>query len=209
MGRLLETLRTTSTAGQSMELFSQKKEAKRSWAEHFLYLVAVSDPRGEADSLVLDNIVHHALPDLMNVMRAKYDPAWTDYLRHAEESTHFATSIELGFRPVMCEIVATHVEASSKRKGSRKCFGCGKTGHIQANCRGKREMTVGKNTKASNADMVVAFSENKSRRRGSCGGRNDKAPTEYVNSVEDADESKSNDWTFFFLGKRFKYALGN
>ena len=48
-------------------------------------MVAVSDARGGADSLVLDNIVHHASPDLMNVMRAKYDPTRFDYLRHAEE----------------------------------------------------------------------------------------------------------------------------
>ena len=50
-----------------------KKEARFTWADHFLYMIAVSDARGGTDSLVLDNIVHHALPELMNVMQAKYN----------------------------------------------------------------------------------------------------------------------------------------
>uniref|UniRef100_A0AAV1TAB2 DDE-1 domain-containing protein n=1 Tax=Peronospora matthiolae TaxID=2874970 RepID=A0AAV1TAB2_9STRA len=61
-----------------MKLFMKKKEAKRTWLERFLYMVAVSDARGGADSLVLDNIVHHASPKLMDVMRAKYDPTRSD-----------------------------------------------------------------------------------------------------------------------------------
>ena len=85
MEQLHLTFKTTITASQAMKLFMAKKEARRTWAEHFLYVVAVSDARGGADSLVLDNIVHHASPDLMNVMRAKYDPTRFDYLRHAEE----------------------------------------------------------------------------------------------------------------------------
>ena len=52
-------------------------------------MVAVSDARGGVDSLVLDNIVHHASLELMNVMRAKYYPTRFDYLHHAEESAHF------------------------------------------------------------------------------------------------------------------------
>uniref|UniRef100_A0AAV1U2V5 Retrovirus-related Pol polyprotein from transposon TNT 1-94-like beta-barrel domain-containing protein n=1 Tax=Peronospora matthiolae TaxID=2874970 RepID=A0AAV1U2V5_9STRA len=59
-------------------------------------MVAVSDARGGADSLVLDNIVHHASPELMNVMRAKYDPTRSNYLRHADELAQFAQLIEHG-----------------------------------------------------------------------------------------------------------------
>uniref|UniRef100_A0AAV1VB08 DDE-1 domain-containing protein n=1 Tax=Peronospora matthiolae TaxID=2874970 RepID=A0AAV1VB08_9STRA len=66
-----------------MKLFMTKKEAKRTWLEHFLYMLAVSDARGRANSLVLDNIVHHASPELMNVMRAKYGPTQSDFLHHA------------------------------------------------------------------------------------------------------------------------------
>ena len=51
-------------------------------------MVAVSDARGGTDSIVLDKIVHHASPELMNVMRAKYDPTRSDYLSHADEMAH-------------------------------------------------------------------------------------------------------------------------
>ena len=83
MEHLHLTFKTTITADQSMRLFMTKKEPRRTWAEHFLFMVAVRDPRGGADSLVLDNIVHHASPVLINVMRTKYDPTRSDYMRHA------------------------------------------------------------------------------------------------------------------------------
>lgn len=98
MCQLLATFKTTITASQAMKLFMQKKDAKRTCAEHFLYMVAVSNARGGTDSLVLDNIVHHASPELMNAMRTKYDPTRVDYLHHAEELARFAQSIELGRR---------------------------------------------------------------------------------------------------------------
>ena len=80
-------------------------------------MVAFSDARGGDDSLVLDNIVHHASPDLMNVMRAKYEPTRTDYLHQAEELAHFAQSIELGSGAMGREVVAVHVE--TKRQDPR------------------------------------------------------------------------------------------
>ena len=83
MGRMLAT-KTSITAAQAMKLFAQRKDSKRTWPEHFLYLVAVDDARGGADTLVLDNIVIHASADLDLVLKAKYDPNRTDILRHAE-----------------------------------------------------------------------------------------------------------------------------
>ena len=56
-------------------------------------MAAVNDARVGADLLAQDNIVHHASPELMNVMRAKYDLMRVDYLRHIEELAHFAQSI--------------------------------------------------------------------------------------------------------------------
>ena len=47
----------------------------------------------------------------MNVMRAKYDPTRVDYLRHAEELTHFAQSIELGSGAIGREVIAAHVDS--------------------------------------------------------------------------------------------------
>lgn len=90
MKQLDMAFRTTITASQTMKLFMTKKEARRTWAEQFLYMVAFNDARGGADSLVLDNIVYHALLKLMNVMLAKLDPTRSKYLRHAEELAYFA-----------------------------------------------------------------------------------------------------------------------
>ena len=87
----------------------QKKSANRTYAEHFLDMFAVCDARSVADSLVLHYIVHHASPEHMNVMRAKYDPTRVDNLRHAEELAHFAQSIELGSGAIGLEVVAAHV----------------------------------------------------------------------------------------------------
>ena len=38
-----------------MKLFMAKKEARRTWAEHFLYIIAFSDARIGANLLVLHN----------------------------------------------------------------------------------------------------------------------------------------------------------
>ena len=62
--RMLDTFKTSITAAQAMKLFTAKKDMKRSWPEHYLYLVAVSDASGGAKQQVLDNIVRYALPEL-------------------------------------------------------------------------------------------------------------------------------------------------
>ena len=84
--------------------------------------------RRGAKSLVLNNIFHHASPDLMNVMRAKYDPTRVEYLPHTEELTHFAQSIKLCSGAVRREVIAAHFDA--KRKETRTCYNCGKIGHV-------------------------------------------------------------------------------
>ena len=43
MERLNQAFTTTITASQSMNLFTSKKDPKRTWPEHYIYLVAVSD----------------------------------------------------------------------------------------------------------------------------------------------------------------------
>ena len=77
-------------------------------------MVAVSEARGGADSLVLDNIVNHPLPELMNVMRSKYEPTQVDYLFHTNNLAHFAQSIEHGSSAVGREVVEAHVEGKPK-----------------------------------------------------------------------------------------------
>ncbi|KAE8901687.1 hypothetical protein PF003_g14457 [Phytophthora fragariae] len=53
MQRLLHTFARKINPAQSMTMFTAQKSAKRSWTEHFLYLVAVSEACGGADNLML------------------------------------------------------------------------------------------------------------------------------------------------------------
>eukprot|EP00644_Phytophthora_capsici_P019719 jgi/Phyca11/133877/e_gw1.922.1.1 len=46
MEQMLETFKTHISPAQGMALFVQPKEPKRTWAEHFMYLVAISDASG-------------------------------------------------------------------------------------------------------------------------------------------------------------------
>ena len=144
-----------------------KKDARLTWAEHFLYMVAVSEARGGADSLVLDNIVHHASPELMNVMRSKYESTRVDYLRHAEELAHFALSIEHGSSAVGREVVAAHVEG--KPKGAITCYRCGRPGHIAADCRARIVHDDETPAKDEGASMILALTE---KRRATAKKRN-------------------------------------
>ena len=96
MDRLLHTFRTTITELQSMNILTARKYPKRSWPEHFLYLVAVYDTcGGGAEAQVLDNIVHYASSDLRTVLMARYNNGRYDHLRQAEKLAHFAQAVEM------------------------------------------------------------------------------------------------------------------
>ncbi|CAH0484582.1 unnamed protein product [Peronospora farinosa] len=105
------------TASQSMKLFTAKMNPKRSWPEHYLYLVAVSDVCGGADAQVLDNLFNYASSELHTVLMAKYDGNRVDYLAQAEELAHFAQSAELDTRNATSfgKDVVTHVAESNPR----------------------------------------------------------------------------------------------
>ena len=98
MPRLLHTFATKITPAQSMKIFTAPESSKRSWTEHYLYLVAVSETRGGADNLVQDDIVHYADPSMRVSMLARLNLARIDYLRQAEELAHFAQSTEIDLR---------------------------------------------------------------------------------------------------------------
>ena len=68
MQRLLQTFNTKISPAQSIKLFTAPKASHRSWTDHFLYLTAVSDACGGANSLVLDNIVHYVDPHMRMTM---------------------------------------------------------------------------------------------------------------------------------------------
>ena len=71
MQRMLHTFSTKISPKQIMKHFTAPKASHRSWTDHFLYLKAVSDACGGADSLVLDNIVHYADPQMCTTMLSR------------------------------------------------------------------------------------------------------------------------------------------
>lgn len=71
--RLLHTFATKTTPAQSMNMFTTSKSASRTWTEHYLYLVAVSEACGGADNLVQDNIVHNTDPAMRVSMLARWN----------------------------------------------------------------------------------------------------------------------------------------
>lgn len=62
-----------------MKLLVSRKDPKRSWPEHYLYLVSVIDACGGTESLVLDSVLQYASSELRTVMMAKYGHTRTDY----------------------------------------------------------------------------------------------------------------------------------
>ncbi|KAG6612645.1 Integrase catalytic core protein [Phytophthora cinnamomi] len=59
--RMIEAFNTNITPAQAMKLFTAAKDGNRSWPEHYMYLVAISEAcGGGADYLVLNNIVQYA-----------------------------------------------------------------------------------------------------------------------------------------------------
>jgi hypothetical protein len=82
-----------------MKLFTAQKDFKRTWPDHYMYLVAISEAcGGGADYLVLNNVVQYASADLRTVLMAKVDGTRVDYLQQAEELAQFAQSWELEAR---------------------------------------------------------------------------------------------------------------
>ena len=147
MQRLLHTFATKITPAQSIKIFTAPKSSKRSWTEHYLYLVAVSKACGGADNLVQDNIVDYADPNMRVSMLARLNLTRIDYLRQAEELAHFAqsTEIELRGKNIRKDVVntvengrraypKTRMHNRKDRRDMRTCYKCGKPGHLKIAC---------------------------------------------------------------------------
>ena len=87
MKKLRHTFKTTITTAQSMKFLASKKDPKRSFPDPYLYLVAVRDACGGAESLVLENVVHNASSELRTVIMAKDDRTRSDQLCQAQVVT--------------------------------------------------------------------------------------------------------------------------
>ena len=125
-----------------MKLFTAPKAPQRSWTGHILYLTAVSDACGGADSLMLDNIVYYAGPHMRTTMLSRLNIHRADHLRQAEELAQFAQSTEiytnaLNFGRDVVNVVEPTRSTKDKKKSeghrrrtdTRVCHRCGKTGH--------------------------------------------------------------------------------
>ena len=122
MQRMLQTSTTKITPAQSMKLFTAAKPPQRSWADHFVYLTAVSDACGGADNLVLYNVVHYADPLMRSNMLSRLNLNRVDYLRQAEELAQFiqSTHIEVHAKHFGREVVNV-VEPPKEVKEDQEC----------------------------------------------------------------------------------------
>ncbi|POM74260.1 Integrase catalytic core protein [Phytophthora palmivora] len=152
MERMLETYKTNITPAQVMKLFTAPKDHKRTWSEHYMYLVAISEAcGGGADYLVLNNIVQYASVDLRTVLMAKVDGTRTDYLQQSEELAHFAQSWELEAKNKNLGKEMVGAVGELRRKETRRCHECGQVGHLRAVCLGTQRGVV--------ADITLAVNE--------------------------------------------------
>ncbi|KAG3091659.1 hypothetical protein PI125_g17376 [Phytophthora idaei] len=80
MESILEVFKPNITPARPMNLFTVPKEGRRTWPEHYMYLVVISEAcGGGADYFVLNNIVQYAYADLRTVLMVKVDGTSTDY----------------------------------------------------------------------------------------------------------------------------------
>ncbi|GMF42895.1 unnamed protein product [Phytophthora fragariaefolia] len=170
MERMLDAFKTNITPAQAMKLLTAPKDAKRSWPEHYMYLVAISEATGSsADYLVLNNIVQYASPHLRTVLMAKVDQSRTDYLQHAEELAHFAQSWETEStkqKSLGRETVNAVRESSYQRKETRSCHECGRVGHLRATFPDRKQradLTLAVGEKSGEFDDVWILDSGSSR----------------------------------------------
>uniref|UniRef100_A0AAV1U680 Polyprotein n=1 Tax=Peronospora matthiolae TaxID=2874970 RepID=A0AAV1U680_9STRA len=122
---------------------------------------------------------------------AKYETHRVDYLVHAEELAHFAQAIEMEARPgrFFGKEVVAHVDESTPRKETRTCYGCGKMGHVKADCRSRR--TSDKNSSRrgkSGGNIVLAIGEGiikKGKRHAKCN---------LTLAISNDSDEESDDW---------------
>ena len=129
-------------------LFTVRKDPKKSWGQHHLYLLAASEACGGRPDLVLENVAYHAAtdPDLRILIRSRYQPDHPDPLRHAEELIHYAQSIDMGSSLRLSASttangtrnVASNVHAIAS-PDERRCWYCHEPGHRKKDCPSRKE----------------------------------------------------------------------
>ncbi|ETI29669.1 hypothetical protein F443_23218, partial [Phytophthora nicotianae P1569] len=125
--------RTLSTQ-QGMKLFGAKKDPSRSWNEHFLYLNALMMATNASPTLVLENIVKYADPELRHALMAKCDITRPDALQQANELAVWAQMMsdeDRAPKHIGKEVVNAVAETQQE---TRRCHKCKQVGHLKKNC---------------------------------------------------------------------------
>ncbi|DAZ97994.1 TPA: hypothetical protein N0F65_005152 [Lagenidium giganteum] len=131
MNRMLDAYRATITMGQTV--VHSRKDSKRNWNEHYVFLMALSKDVQNAHQLVLENLVHYAAPEIETLMMAKYDPWTVDWQTHAEELVRYASLLDGRRKP---KPLAEGAKFRPRQKGKGiQCFNCEGYGHKAHGCK--------------------------------------------------------------------------
>ncbi|POM57760.1 Mitochondrial Carrier (MC) Family, partial [Phytophthora palmivora] len=139
MEQMNAAFRVNISNQQAMRMFSARKESSRTWNDHFLYLNALMGATNASPSLVLENVVKYAEPDLKIAMMAKYDPTRPDSLQQASELVAWAQALkdeDTTFKGIGKDTVSAVTTG-------RKCYKCGNVGHIRRDCPEKERKNNG------------------------------------------------------------------
>ncbi|KAG3059802.1 hypothetical protein PI124_g21022 [Phytophthora idaei] len=133
---MLETFKTNITPAQAMRLFTVPKGGKMAWPEHYMHLVVVSEASGgDADYLVLNNIVQFASARCFGGSGKQFEGRLSTEEEQTEELAHFAWSWEL--EPArhgnLGKEVVTAVGEGRKRERQR-CYTCDQEEHLREAC---------------------------------------------------------------------------
>ncbi|DAZ99928.1 TPA: hypothetical protein N0F65_008735 [Lagenidium giganteum] len=127
-----DAFRTTVSSAQGMRLLSQRKDARGSWPEHLLYLVAMGSAANLSDDMIVESAVLHVSPELKNVLMAKYDARRLDHLEQAEELAQFAQLMEsTGRNPSERPVPVTNSVVVDAGTAGKRCFSCNEVGHLK------------------------------------------------------------------------------
>ncbi|GMF49321.1 unnamed protein product [Phytophthora fragariaefolia] len=139
MEQMNAAFRVNISNQQAMRMFSARKENSRTWNDHLLYVNALMGATNASPSLVLENVVKYADPDLKIAMMAKYDPTRPDPLQQASELVAWAQALkdeDKTFKGIGKDTVSAVTTG-------RKCYKCGNVGHIRRDCPEKERKNDG------------------------------------------------------------------